>query len=117
MSETILIVEDDEALGELLVEELRPRRTVHWVSTLKGARAALARHLPSLLITDLRLPDGNGIELLAELPEPRPGVIVITAFGDVSQAVDGLERGAGAFLTKPLHLGHRLRSLPAGLQP
>lgn len=116
MSETILIVEDDEALGELLVEELRPRRTVHWVSTLKEARAALARHLPSLLITDLRLPDGNGIELLAELPEPRPGVVVITAFGDVSQAVDALKRGADDFLTKPLDLDHLLLSVQRVLE-
>src|SRR5690625_7511208 len=103
MSETILIVEDDEALGELLVEELRPRRTVHWVSTLKEARAALARHLPSLLITDLRLPDGNGIELLAELPEPRPGVIVITAFRAVRQPPEALRPGPDGWRPEPRH--------------
>lgn len=111
MSETVLVVEDDEALGQLMVEELMAQQCqVAWVTTLTAAREYLANEVPALLVTDLRLPDGNGADLLEGLPEPRPAVVVITAFGDVRQAVDALKRGADDFLTKPLDFDHFLLS-------
>src|SRR5690606_7647546 len=64
--------------------------------------------LPQLIVSDLRLPDGNGLTLLENVTQLplKPGFIVITAFGTIDQAVDALKRGADDFLTKPLDLDH-----------
>lgn len=112
MSEQVLLVEDDAALAELIVEELEALSlAVTAVSTLGAARAHLRDAPPALLITDLRLPDGLGTELLNELPQPHPAVLVITAFGDVRQAVAALKGGADDFLTKPLDFDHFILSV------
>lgn len=109
----ILVVEDDPALQRLVVDELEASgRRVEAVSTLSDARDGLAERLPDLVVTDLRLPDGHGMELVRELvAQPdgkRPAIIVVTAFGTVPQAVEALQAGADDFLTKPLDLDHFL---------
>ncbi len=105
----ILVVEDDAALSRLLVDELEADGArVEAFAELSGARHWLADHRPALVVTDLRLPDGNGMELVHELAgaEARPAIIVVTAFGSVRQAVEALQAGADDFLTKPLDLDH-----------
>ena len=109
----ILLVEDDPALSRLVVDELEATgRRVTACTTLAEGREALAANSPELLVTDLRLPDGHGMELVRELvarpPEARPAIIVVTAFGSVRQAVEALQAGADDFLTKPLDLDHFL---------
>ncbi|MDX5363344.1 MAG: sigma-54 dependent transcriptional regulator [Pseudazoarcus pumilus] len=107
----ILVVEDDPALARLVVDELEASgRRVTACTTLAEARAALQRRQLDLVVTDLRLPDGHGMELVGELvaAEPRPAIIVVTAFGSVRQAVEALQAGADDFLTKPLDLDHFL---------
>ncbi len=109
----ILVVEDDPALSRLVVDELEATgRRVTACATLAEGREALAANTPELLVTDLRLPDGHGMELVRELiarpPEARPAIIVVTAFGSVRQAVEALQAGADDFLTKPLDLDHFL---------
>jgi DNA-binding NtrC family response regulator len=71
---------------------------------LADARAAIRTQTPQLVVLDVRLPDGSGLDLLAELRLPRPAVIVLTGFGDVPLAVDAMQRGAIDFLTKPVEL-------------
>ncbi|WLD57332.1 sigma-54 dependent transcriptional regulator [Salinispirillum sp. LH 10-3-1] len=117
----ILLVEDDEALARLISDELD---TEGWLltvcHTLQAANEWLASHRPSLVITDLRLPDGNGMELVnaltADERADRPSIIVITAFGSVRQAVRALQAGANDFLTKPLDIDHFMLCVQRVLQ-
>lgn len=108
--ETILIVEDDATLRELIVEEVQRLgyQTLD-VDSAESAMSLLSRVAPvSLIISDLKLPDASGLELLASidrLPVP-PNFIVVTAFGTIEQAVDALQQGADNFLTKPLNFDH-----------
>ena len=105
----ILVVEDDPDLQQLLMEELEEAGYICAAcGSLQSARDFLVKQLPQLVVSDLRLPDGNGLTLLenvSQLPL-KPGFIIITAFGTIDQAVDALKRGADDFLTKPLDLEH-----------
>ncbi|WP_409523887.1 sigma-54-dependent transcriptional regulator [Nitrincola sp. MINF-07-Sa-05] len=107
----ILLVEDDPALARLILDELESDGwLISHAKTLTEARGSLLTTQPTLIITDLRLPDGNGMSLVHEIMESKPAVppaiIVITAFGSVRQAVEALQAGADDFLTKPLDLDH-----------
>lgn len=105
----ILVVEDDADLRQMLAEEVREMGfIVEEAENRQAASAALTRLRPLLVISDLRLPDGNGLQLLEASREfsPPPSFIIITAFGTVSQAVDALKRGADDFLTKPIDFEH-----------
>lgn len=109
----VLLLEDDPALNQLIVEELEAEgHTVHACSTVANAKELLNSNTMDLIVTDLRLPDGDGMELLnmSQTLADTPGVIVITAFGSVRQAVKALQAGADDFLTKPLDLEHLLLS-------
>lgn len=105
----LLIVEDDEALCALLAEELREvGYDVEPAHSAGEARGVLAEFDPDAVVSDLRLPDATGMDLLDATrghPAP-PAFIVITAFGSIEQAVDALKAGADDFLTKPLNLDH-----------
>ncbi len=74
---------------------------------LAGARALLAAESFDLCLTDMRLPDGNGLDLVAWIQEHHPSVpvAVITAHGNVESAVRALKLGAFDFVSKPLDLG------------
>lgn len=105
----ILLVEDDEKLREIMADELKEHGHRAMVAeSLKSAREKLATDIFDLVITDLKLPDGEGFELLEERNELsyKPEFIVITAFGTVAQAVKALKGGATDFITKPLDLEH-----------
>jgi two-component system, NtrC family, response regulator AtoC len=114
-NETVLVVEDDASLRTLLAEELGDMGLdVVGASSAEEGLNLLEERAPSIIVSDLRLPGMNGVELLERVRTLRsaspPGFIVITAFGSISQAVDALEKGADDFLTKPLDLAHlRLR--------
>lgn len=110
----ILLVEDDQALARLITDELETegwQLSVH--HELSSALNWLEKNHPTLIVTDLRLPDGNGMDLVRKIVndspvDSRPSMIVITAFGSVRQAVEALQAGADDFLTKPLDLEHFL---------
>lgn len=110
----LLLVEDDASLRAFLTEELEENRyEVEAVGTLQEAIARLQTHLPDIVLSDLRLPDGRGdslLEAVRTIPVPPP-VVLITAFGQVDDAVDALRRGAADFLTKPLNVEHLLLRL------
>src|SRR5438093_318767 len=115
MSASILMV-DDEAVFRVLAEEALTAEgfEVRTAETLKKARAAFDRGAPDVLILDRRLPDGDGIDFLKGLRADEtaaPGgessgaiVIVVTAYGDVENAVEALKAGAWDYLTKPVQL-------------
>src|SRR5690554_4293476 len=110
-TQTILLVEDDCCLRELLQEELEAEG--YQVTACGDAEQGLAllnSQTPDLLISDLRLPGADGLSLLPNLThtDSAPAVLIITAFGSVQQAVKALQAGADDFLTKPLEMDHFL---------
>jgi len=109
--QNILVVEDDPTLRDLLEEELREAGCrVQAVADAETGWRLLATGEPTLVVSDLRLPDTDGMALLQKarsLPV-QPGFIMITAYGTVPQAVEALKQGADEFLTKPVDLDHLL---------
>jgi two-component system response regulator GlrR len=111
----VLIVDDDEDLCELL--QLRFSSVGYDVTiapTGRDALAALAQQRFHALILDVRLADGDGLQLLRDVREHAPElpVIVLTAHGTIELAVEAMRRGAFGFLTKPFH-DHELRQTVA----
>ena len=100
--ERLLLVEDTPSLAMLYAAVLtRAGHSVTHVSTLAQAREACARGLPRLMLLDLQLPDGDGLELLDTLSHSQCRVIVITANGSINRAVQAMRAGAFDFLVKP----------------
>lgn len=105
MPESILLVEDDSAVRAGLEKLLAGAGwSVAGVGTLAAARTWLADSGPDLLVLDLHLPDGNGLELLDEVKEglAAPAVLVLTGTDDLSIAVQAMQQGAYDFLAKPV---------------
>ena len=104
---SVLIVDDERDIRELLVLTLgRMGLRTDTAANLAEARAQLAQGKYDLCLTDMRLPDGTGIELVAEINarHPQLPVAVITAFGNVEAAVESLKAGAFDFLSKPVEI-------------
>ncbi|MGF6777902.1 sigma-54-dependent transcriptional regulator [Paraburkholderia sp. GAS334] len=112
-----LIVEDDpNSLSGLSAILAADGFSVDTATTLAEARAALARFIPDVVLVDLNLPDGSGLDLLQHLPAQPPGgalpVIVMTGNATVESAIEGLRHGIWDYLLKPVNIP-RLRSLLA----
>ncbi|MCW0411043.1 sigma-54 dependent transcriptional regulator [Xanthomonas sacchari] len=109
MNETrsALVVDDERDIRELLVLTLgRMGLRISTAANLAEARELLASNPYDLCITDMRLPDGNGIELVSEIAKhyPRTPVAMITAFGSMDLAVEALKAGAFDFVSKPVDI-------------
>jgi DNA-binding NtrC family response regulator len=102
MKEPMLLVEDTPSLAMLYSAVLtRAGYRVEQAATLAAARRFCARTPPRLMLLDLQLPDGDGLELLESLTRARCRVIVITANGSINRAVQAMRAGAFDFLVKP----------------
>ena len=103
---SVLIVEDDRALGDGLCLALKsPELDLTLCRTLSAARAALAAGDFGLVILDVNLPDGNGLDLLREIRRTSGvSVILLTANDLETDIVAGLECGADDYVTKPFSL-------------
>ncbi|HXA93703.1 MAG TPA: sigma-54 dependent transcriptional regulator [Steroidobacteraceae bacterium] len=101
-----LIVDDDPDVVEWLETVARMEDfTIARAHSLREARIELGRQRPDVLLTDLRLPDGEGIELVRELERPdATEVIVVTGHATVDSAVAALRAGATDYLVKPAEL-------------
>jgi len=113
MKKTVLIIDDELDLRELLkltLAKMGIESTA--VETIKEAVTALQEKTFDLCLTDMRLPDGNGLELVdyTQKNYPQLPIAVLTAYGNVDMAVDALKLGAFDFLSKPVELS-RLRAL------
>ncbi|MDC0658232.1 response regulator [Leisingera sp. SS27] len=121
---TILVVEDSRFACEALrLLCLRSGARIRRADCLKSARRHLQVYRPSVLIADVGLPDGSGLDLIRELADasPRPSVILATS-GDPSLAEAAIEAGAAGFLEKPItslaaFQQAVLSSMPADRQP
>ncbi len=107
-SRTALIVDDERDIRELLVLTLG-RMGVHCdtASTLHDARSLLRHKQYALCLTDMRLADGSGVDLVRDISQlyPDTPVAMITAFGNQEAAVGALKAGAFDFVSKPVDLG------------
>jgi len=103
----ILVAEDDRAFRALLAETLRhPDREIHLAANGKEALEALREVSYDLLITDIRMPEMGGIELLKEAKRlcPHILVIVITGYASLETAIQALKEGAYDYIRKPFNL-------------
>ena len=108
-----LIVDDEPDIRELLEITLgRMKLDTRCARNVKEAREWLARESFDLCLTDMRLPDGEGLEIVRYIAEhcPQTPVAVITAFGSAGNAVAALKAGAFDYLAKPVGL-EQLRAL------
>ncbi len=112
----VLVVDDEADLRELIeITLVSMGLDVDCAANLQEAHRHLARGGYALCLTDMRLPDGEGIDLVATINRQHPGtpVAVITAFGSAENAVAALKAGAFDYLAKPVALD-ALRSLVRG---
>jgi len=111
----ILVVDDEADIRELLGMTLtRMGLDAHCAGTTSEALALLGKHSYELCLTDMRLPDGDGLAVLAYVSKHHPNmpVAVITAHGSAENAVAALKAGAFDYLAKPVSL-NQLRTLGA----
>ena len=104
---SLLFVDDEDSFRKLTARELsRTGYEVDAVGTLEEARQLLAHKYFHLVLLDVRLPDGNGLDLLQEIREASPSteVVMLTAYGTVQEAIRAMKQGAHDFLTKPCKL-------------
>lgn len=103
-SPTLLVIEDDLVLNRLLVDELNQSGfDTHGSHNWAGGKAAIDRLAPELVLLDVNLPDAHGLDILAEIGESRP-VVILTATASVHQAVEAMRLGAADYLAKPVNL-------------
>jgi two-component system response regulator AtoC len=101
----ILIVDDDKNVGRVLKDLLgRQGFDVDSVTSVFDAQPVIEEGDLDLIITDLKMPGLDGMDLLTECRDKRPEmpVIMISAFGSVDAAVNAMKRGAYSFITKPV---------------
>jgi two-component system, NtrC family, nitrogen regulation response regulator GlnG len=114
----ILLVDDDPSIRIVVSEALR--RDGHDVRTAASVAeqvAVLAQYTPDLLITDVVLPDGNGLDMVPSILSRRPDlpIIVLSAQNTLTTAVRATERGAFDYLPKPFDLDELSRAVHDGL--
>jgi DNA-binding response OmpR family regulator len=127
MHERVLVVEDDPPIRELLSFHLeRAGMAVRALPSAREALSAIGAWRPDVVLLDLMLPDGSGLDLCRQLREggPQgvspPGLIMVTALNEESDRVVGLEMGADDYITKPFsprELVARVRAVLRRRQP
>ncbi|MEJ2181951.1 MAG: sigma-54 dependent transcriptional regulator [Nitrospirota bacterium] len=109
--QTVLIVEDKDSMARMLKETLEAEgyRALTAQNEAEGLRK-IKQESSDLILTDLKLPDGDGLRILRASREENPlrPVIVMTAFGSVETAVEAMKEGAYDFITKPFNVEHLL---------
>ncbi len=108
----LLIVEDEVLFARAVVRKLKKAGfECEHAETIADAKAIVKQFAPDIALLDMRLPDGNGLSLLPELVALNIACIVMTAHGDVSDAVSAMKQGALDYLKKPIDLDELLISV------
>ena len=113
----ILLVEDAEGLGEVIQEQMTAEgHAIDWVQTISHAETSIHTTHYDLILLDLMLPDGSGIDLLKQIRQSgaTTPVIILTARDQISDRIKGLNAGADDYLVKPfafVELIARVRAL------
>jgi DNA-binding NarL/FixJ family response regulator len=120
---TILLVEDDPpTLWRLQDALVKAGFDLAVAATLGEARASLAARVPRVLLTDLQLPDGHGVDLIREVRQRHPDteIMVISALGDEETVISAITVGATGYILKdafPSDIAATVRDLVAGHSP
>ena len=115
----ILVVDDQDSIRHFVGHALEDEGyTVRVTGSVREAREAIGQDLPDVAILDLKLPDGNGLELLREIKhlQPEVTVILMTAFGELETAVEAMSAGAFWFVKKPFQNEELLALVARGLE-
>jgi len=124
----ILIVEDEKSMGDMLQTDFRIRDfQSRWCGNLSDAMAILRTQPFDVVVTDINMPGGSGLQLCAQVARDYPEipVIVMTAFGSMETAISAIRAGAYDFVTKPIEMellaltiqrAHRQRQLSSQVQ-
>lgn len=109
----LLLVEDDLSLGASLQERLKAESfDVTWARSLTEARGSLQALKPDLVILDIGLPDGSGLDLAREIKDRSAlPIIFMTAWNTAENRLEGYEIGAEEFIPKPFHFRELLLRL------
>ena len=119
MRRRALVVDDEPSIRELVTITLgRLGLDVDTAATVAEARTHLGEHVYALCLTDMRLPDGTGQQLVEHVARAHPNlpIAVITAFGNLEDAVIALKAGAFDFVSKPVDLSVLRRLVQAALK-
>jgi len=101
---TLLIVDDDRAFLQRLARAMETRGfAVEAAASVEEGLSMLKRRPPAFAVVDMRLEDGNGIDVIAALKELRPDAraVVLTGYGNIATAVTAVKIGAVDYLAKP----------------
>ncbi len=112
----LLVVEDDPVIGDGIVQALGMEDyAVDWVEDVESAQTALETNEYELLVLDIGLPDGSGLDVLKTMRDAKNDtpVLILTAYDDISFKVKGLDSGADDYLIKPFKLEELLARLRA----
>ncbi|CEP33873.1 MULTISPECIES: response regulator transcription factor [unclassified Halomonas] len=115
----LLLLEDDDLLAESLAESLKDNGyLVDLAASLKAAKSLMATEHYELAILDIGLPDGSGLDLLAQWRKQKRAtpILILTARDTWEDKVIGLETGADDYLTKPFHEAELMARLKALLR-
>jgi len=118
-SARILVIDDEAHLRELLeITLIKMGLEVDSAESLEVARRYLSKHSYSLILTDMRLPDGSGLEMVEEVNVryKNTPIAVITAFGSTDNAVVALKAGAFDYVSKPVALDQLRKLVRSALQ-
>lgn len=117
MKSKILVVDDDLEFNSLMVEALVDEGyDVKSVLRLKDAGERLLRENFDCVLLDVMLPDGNGLEMIEPALSSGACVIVMSAYGNVTSAVEAVKKGAFNFLEKPFELNHALFEIQRAIE-
>ena len=102
---TLLIVEDDKSFLQRLARAMESRGfTVTTAESIAEGLACLETASPAFAVVDMRLADGNGLEVISALKRRRPDAraIILTGYGNIATAVNAVKMGAVGYLAKPV---------------
>lgn len=108
----VLIVEDEALFARAVMRQLQKSgyECAH-VESIQDAHDIVRQFIPDIVLLDMRLPDGNGLDLLPYFVAKNAMVIVMTAHGEISDAVNAMKQGAVDYLKKPIDLDELLISI------
>ena len=115
----IWVVDDDQSIRFVLEKALaREQYSVRSFSSPREVIKALEDDAPQVLVSDIRMPGGSGIELLAQVKQRHPGlpVIIMTAFSDLDSAVSAFQGGAFEYLPKPFDVNAAVELIRRAVQ-
>lgn len=103
----LLLIEDEQILGDAVVSYLKKTHAVDWMQSFADGEDALRTVAYDMVLLDLRLPDGSGLDILKVLRDRGDAtpVIILTAQNQISDRISGLNAGADDYVVKPFDLG------------